>query len=56
MGVDFIRERAQGFTRSWDRHRIDLSTRSLFTRDPRVFLARPSQPYRPVERSFLVPF
>lgn len=34
MGVDFIRERAQGFTRSWDRHRVDLATRSLFTRDP----------------------
>lgn len=34
MGVDFIRERAKAFTRSWDRHRIELATRSLFTRDP----------------------
>jgi hypothetical protein len=34
MGLDFIRERAQGFIRSWDRHQVELATRSLFTRDP----------------------
>jgi hypothetical protein len=34
MGIDFIRSRAHDFSRSWDRHRVDLATRSLFTRDP----------------------
>lgn len=33
MGLDFIRARAKTFKKSWDRHRLDLSTRTLFTRD-----------------------
>lgn len=34
MGVDFIRERARGFVRSWDSARVELATRTLFTSDP----------------------
>lgn len=44
MGLDFIRERAKSFRKSWDRHRIELCQRSLFTKDPegvpRTALAR----------------
>lgn len=34
MGVDFIRQRTASFKKSWDRHRIELCERSLFTNDP----------------------
>lgn len=48
MGVDFIRERAHDFTRCWDRHRIELAERSLFTEDPeclpRAAIAKTSRP------------
>lgn len=44
MGLDFVREKAASFTKSWDRHRIALCQRSLFTKDPelgsRTVLAR----------------
>ena len=36
MGLDFIREKAPSFKKSWDRHRIALCQRSLFTRDPEL--------------------
>lgn len=36
MGLDFIREKTPSFTKSWDRHRIALCQRSLFTRDPEL--------------------
>lgn len=36
MGLDFIRQKAPSFTKSWDRHRIALCQRSLFTRDPEL--------------------
>lgn len=36
MGLDFIRQKAPSFTKSWDRHRIELCQRSLFTRDPEL--------------------
>lgn len=48
MGVDFIRQRAGSFTKSWDRHRIELCQRSLFTKDPegvaRTALAKTHSP------------
>ena len=31
MGADFIRKAAKTFTKSWDRHRLDLATPTLFT-------------------------
>lgn len=34
MGIDFIRQRAKPFTRSWDQSRIELCERDLFTIDP----------------------
>ena len=34
MGLDFIRQRAKTFTRSWDRHRLSLRERTLFSKDP----------------------
>lgn len=34
MGVDFIRKRAKVFRRSWDRHRLELCQRTLFTKEP----------------------
>lgn len=34
MGVDFIRRTAKTFEKSWDRHRVLLSTPDLFTRQP----------------------
>ena len=44
MGLDFIRQRAKAFTRSWDHHRISLSERTLLSVDPdrsaRTALAR----------------
>jgi hypothetical protein len=34
MGVDFIRQRAKAFRKSWDSHRVELTKRTLFTREP----------------------
>jgi len=34
VGVDFIRQRAKTFTKSWDNHRVELSRRTLFTQEP----------------------
>jgi hypothetical protein len=34
MGADFIRKAAKTFTKSWDRHRLDLATPTLFTTEP----------------------
>lgn len=34
MGLDFIRQRAKAFKRAWDRHRISLTTPTLFSVDP----------------------
>jgi hypothetical protein len=34
MGVDFIRQRAKTFRKSWDNHKIELSRRTLFTQEP----------------------
>lgn len=34
MGVDFIRQRAKTFQKSWDSHRLELTKRTLFTREP----------------------
>lgn len=36
MGLDFVRHKAASFTKSWDRHRIELCQRSLFTKDPEM--------------------
>lgn len=36
MGLDFIRERAASFTKRWDRDRIELCQRTLFTKDPEL--------------------
>ena len=34
MGVDFLKSKAKAFTKGWDRARVDLARRSLFTRSP----------------------
>lgn len=34
MGVDFIRQRAKTFRKSWDLHRLALAERNLFTQEP----------------------
>jgi hypothetical protein len=34
MGVDFIRQRAKSFRKLWDRHRLELTTKDLFSREP----------------------
>lgn len=34
MGLDFIRQRAKAFKRSWDYHRVSLATPTLFSVDP----------------------
>jgi hypothetical protein len=34
VGADFIRKAAKTFTKSWDRHRLDLATPTLFTAEP----------------------
>lgn len=36
MGLDFVRHKAASFTKSWDRGRIALCQRSLFTKDPEM--------------------
>ena len=44
MGVDFIQKRAKSFSKAWDRARIELVTKSLFTEEPdcigRALIAR----------------
>ncbi|MXY58724.1 MAG: hypothetical protein F4Y41_20465 [Gammaproteobacteria bacterium] len=51
MGLDFIRQRAKAFTRSWDRHRLSLRKRDLFSRDPedspRTAIARVARELEP---------
>lgn len=34
MGVDFLRSKAKPFIKAWDMSRVDLTRRTLFTRDP----------------------
>ena len=34
MGVDFLRSKAKPFLKAWDASRVDLTRRTLFTRDP----------------------
>ena len=34
MGVDFLKSKARSFTKGWDRSRVELSRRTLFTREP----------------------
>lgn len=36
MGVDFLRSKAKPFLKSWDSSRVDLTRRSLFTREPQA--------------------
>jgi hypothetical protein len=36
MGLDFVRHKAASFTKSWDRGRIALCERTLFTMDPEM--------------------
>lgn len=51
MGLDFIRQRAKQFTRSWDDHRLSLCERTLFSVDPadspRRVIARTAVPLDP---------
>ena len=51
MGIDFIRQRAKAFTRSWDRHRLSLRERTLFSKDledsPRTAIARLARELEP---------
>jgi len=34
MGVDFLRSKAKPFLKAWDASRVDLTRRTLFTREP----------------------
>jgi hypothetical protein len=34
MGVDFLKSKARAFTKGWDRSRLELARRSLFTVQP----------------------
>lgn len=36
MGVDFLRSKAKPFLKAWDASRVDLTRRTLFTRDPQA--------------------
>jgi hypothetical protein len=36
MGVDFLRSKAKPFIKAWDTSRVDLTRRTLFTRDPQA--------------------
>jgi hypothetical protein len=51
MGLDFIRQHAKPFKRSWDRHRVSLATPTLFSTDPecapRTAVATLEQPLEP---------
>lgn len=51
MGLDFLRQRAKAFNRSWDHHRVRLGTPSLFSVDPacapRTAVARTTRPLEP---------
>ena len=34
MGLDFVRNKTKTFVKSWDRHRVELGTPDLFTKQP----------------------